>query len=302
MARDFCLSIEQGFREHPKVKKFCRLMGSPLAFGHLIALWEWASNHAADGDLSQIDIPEIEDAAAYPQADGRCYEALCVCGFIDDRVQIHGWMEPGRTGYALAAREKERARWRKAKGIPDRTTEPRAESTEIPAGIPEESPGITRETAVVPSSSRFTVHGSDPECVSDPLKAPDSDACAHVEPARVTGHDLQRWFGLARAAVFPDTLSWVTPRSVEGKAESFAAGIPPDAIPDIRPTMQLAMERIRDGHAEWRLSEMADPSFAFGTWMSRFTALRESLHACAPAVHRDRRTQPRPQTVSYKPL
>lgn len=174
MARDFCLSIEQGFRENRKFKKFCRLMGSPLAFGHMIALWEWASNHAPDGDLSKIDEPEIEDAAGYQAADGRCYAAMVDAGFIDEGPDgarnIHAWMEPGRTGYALAAREKERARWRRAKGIPERQGENGAgnqqDSARNPEGIPEESHGTIRETSVVPASSRFTVHGSDPPSAS----------------------------------------------------------------------------------------------------------------------------------------
>jgi len=154
MARDSFLSIERSFPSHAKTRKFCRLMGSATAFAHLISLWTWAMDEAPSGDLSGIYIPEIEAAAIYPTGDGKCYGAMVDAGFIDEGPggvrQLHNWMKPGRTGYALEQLEAKRDRWRRSKGIP----------RGIHAEQTENLPGINADSGAVPPPSRFTVHGS----------------------------------------------------------------------------------------------------------------------------------------------
>jgi hypothetical protein len=173
VAKEFALSIETSFMCHVKTRKFCRLMGEPLAFGRLIALWSWAVDAASNGDLTTIDVPEIEDAAKYHVGDGRVYRALVESGFIDEGPDgsrhLHNWMRPGRTGYAIKQLEAERDRWRRSKGIP-------TDSTRNPAGVP-------RETSVVPAPSRFTVHGS--EEISPPACDPTALEQAAAAPAAI---------------------------------------------------------------------------------------------------------------------
>lgn len=161
MARDFTLSIDAGFIRHRKTRKLVRLLGgderAPL---YLIQFWTWAAEFTPDGELDHIDPPEIEDGAGWDGAPGALWAALKDAGWVDDSAdgaRIHGWMEPGRTGYALVQQEKARDRWRRAKGIPTCTDvsarNPRgtnAESAVTPAGV--------REDSAVLHGSRFTVH------------------------------------------------------------------------------------------------------------------------------------------------
>ncbi len=173
MARDFSLSVETGFMTHVKTRKLCRLLRNPLAFGHAIALWAWAAEAAPSGDLSAIDVPEIESGAGYTAGDGACYHALVAAGFIDEGPSgartLHNWMQPGRTGYAIQKLEAERDRWRRAKGFrapaPLATAPAPAEATEDSRGVPAEFP---EESTGIPVPSRFTVHGSEEESVNVP--------------------------------------------------------------------------------------------------------------------------------------
>jgi hypothetical protein len=90
-------------------------------------------------------------------------------------------------------------------------------------------------------------------------------------------------FGDVRLEIFPTTLPWNTARDTHGDAGSFAALLQPDDIPDIRPTMRLAHEKIRAGIQGWTNPELAvNPSFAFGKWKSAFTGLREEIHGRTP--------------------
>lgn len=110
----------------------------------------------------------------------------------------------------------------------------------------------------------------------------------------MTGHQLVQLFGQVRHRVFPHTLPWHTARDARGDAASFAALLQPEEIADVEPTMQLALEHIRDGVAGWNREQHArDPSFAFGAWKSGFHGLREELHSRAPPV-----AAPKPRTRS----
>jgi len=181
MARDFSLSVETGFMNHVKTRKLCRLLRNPMAFGHLIALWAWAVEAAPDGDLSGIDVPEIESGAGYAAADGACYRALVDAGFVDEGANgtrsLHNWMEPGRTGYAIQQLEAERARWRRSKGIKAAHAAPTEEPRGVPAEAPQDSTGtpagIRAESSGNPVPSRFTVHGSEEPVGVAPAQARD---------------------------------------------------------------------------------------------------------------------------------
>lgn len=130
---------------------------------------------------------------------------------------------------------------------------------------------------------------SPPACACDPGAAePETGPVAPARPGpthRMTGHQLVQFFGQVRNRVFPHTLPWHTARDARGDAGSFAAMLGPDEIADVEPTMQLALEHIRDGVAGWNKEQHAkDPSFAFGAWKSGFHGLREELHGRGPPV------------------
>lgn len=202
MARDFTLSVETGFRRHRKTRKFVRLMGgNELAWAWVIAMWEWAVEAAPSGDLTAIDIEEIEDGIGYGAGDCACYRALVSSGFIDEGPNgtraIHGWMDPGHTGYAIAKLEAERDRWRRAKGLSRAKDEPPPPATgpngagepsrpkpperTEPNGTPQETPpgpeNVHADSRGIPVPSRFTVHGSQiGVCPPAPARDPSTTA------------------------------------------------------------------------------------------------------------------------------
>jgi hypothetical protein len=127
---------------------------------------------------------------------------------------------------------------------------------------------------------------------------------AEPEPAkRPSGFDLLTGFGFVRSQVFPTTLPWNTARDAKGDAASFASLLSDDEVVDIKPTMRLALEHIRDGAKGWNNPRLTDPSFAFGAWKSGFHALREELRKRAPPPPGSLEARPRakPVTPEWKP-
>ena len=94
------LKLEDTFYDHPKIRKLARQLAinRAQAAGHLALLWSWALRHAPDGDLSDIDIEDIEDAAQWENDPGGFVAACKTCGLIDetgDQIAIHNWISRG---------------------------------------------------------------------------------------------------------------------------------------------------------------------------------------------------------------
>lgn len=94
------LKLEDTFYDHPKIRKLARQLAinRAQAAGHLALLWSWALRHAADGDLSEIDIEDIEDAAQWQGEYKSFVDACQICGLIDkigDQIAIHNWISRG---------------------------------------------------------------------------------------------------------------------------------------------------------------------------------------------------------------
>jgi len=94
------LKLEDTFYDHPKVRKLARRLtvNRAQAAGHLALLWSWALRHAPDGDLSQIDFEDIEEAAQWGGAHGDFVKACFDCAFLDqngDQIAIHNWITRG---------------------------------------------------------------------------------------------------------------------------------------------------------------------------------------------------------------
>lgn len=114
-----------------------------------------------------------------------------------------------------------------------------------------------------------------------------------------TGFDLLTWFGNFRREILKLQSAPGTerPKDPNGKASSFSESLTDDEIADVKPTMRLALERIRDSHVGWNDPRNVDPSFAFGSWKSGFAGLREAIHGIAPkmlATDRDGKRVPQP--------
>jgi hypothetical protein len=88
------LRIDEGFLEHPKTKRFCRLVGDRNGAVYLLRLWTWALNCAPNGDITDAEAEDIEDTIRWRGGAGACYDALVSTGFVDERDgrrTIHNW-------------------------------------------------------------------------------------------------------------------------------------------------------------------------------------------------------------------
>jgi len=108
---------------------------------------------------------------------------------------------------------------------------------------------------------------------------------SHTRPS---GLGLTTAFGQERAKVWPSCLPWVTARNRDGSAESFAASLPDDVqMSEVIATMRAFFAHVKAGHEGFdNEANTKDPSFAFGSWKSKFTALREEIHGVSPSVRK----------------
>lgn len=147
-----------------------------------------------------------------------------------------------------------------------------------------------------PGSSPLPLRGSDP----DPDSKVDAGAIpgsgeGQLRAGPVTGEGLKRVFAEVRAKEIPGTLPWQTPVVRDGKEANMAEMIngDPSARADVVPTMELLFRGALAGGCGPKSTLILEkPAFAFATWCSDWTALREKLHgrtpiAVMPAVSRD---------------
>lgn len=117
-----------------------------------------------------------------------------------------------------------------------------------------------------------------------PPPEPNSGSGATIHPLpsspKLTGYDLLRIYGEIRADHVEGALPWDVPVSSDGKAETFAGRLSPEAVADVRPTMDLHFVELTGG--EGKAGALEDPTFGFGCWCGGFTRLREKLHGKGP--------------------
>lgn len=124
------LESHQSLREHPKCKKFCRLLrvSKPEAVGYLHMLWWWALDYAEDGSLSKYDALDIAIGAEWEGDETQFVDALVTAGFLDrdgDKLVIHDWRD--YAGKLIERRARNAQRMREARAEYDTSTdEPRA--------------------------------------------------------------------------------------------------------------------------------------------------------------------------------
>lgn len=142
------IESHQELRDHPKVKRLARLIGTsvPAALGHLHCLWWWAMDYADDGDVSRYDEFDLAEAALWDGDATTFVKALQSCGpggtsgFLDDS-QLHDWWD--YAGKLVERRQRDRERKAKARTKPVRGTSD---------GHPQE----VSETAYVPNPTQPT--------------------------------------------------------------------------------------------------------------------------------------------------
>lgn len=114
--------VEDTFRNHWKPKRLATELGirRAEARGLVTALWSWASGQAPDGDLSQLDEIEIEDAADWEGKPGEFVRAASLPRIqVLDKTKhgyiIHEFLERAESHKAATRKAKEREKKRKAK-------------------------------------------------------------------------------------------------------------------------------------------------------------------------------------------
>lgn len=115
------IESHQEIGKHPKTRKAARLAGTsvPAMVGHLHLIWHWALDFAQEGDVSQYEPWQVEDAAMWDGDEGVLFTALRDSGFINDDCALHDWHE-----YAGKLIERRRAdSERKRRESPKKTQE-----------------------------------------------------------------------------------------------------------------------------------------------------------------------------------
>lgn len=117
------IESHQELREHPKARKFARLLGTsmPAAIGHLHMLWWWAMDYADDGDLSRYDAEEIAYASGWEGDPVVLWQALCESDFVDgeswgtEGAVLHDWA--AHTGRILDKKRRDAERKRQMRSV-----------------------------------------------------------------------------------------------------------------------------------------------------------------------------------------
>jgi len=160
------IESHQTLREHPKIKKLCRLLGisKATAVGHLHMLWWWAMDYAQDGELTRYDDLEVALAAEWDGDEHVFVQALMDSRFLDvddqHRVVIHDW--PDYAGKLIERRAKNAQRMREARGVYVATQDDtcNARATHVSKSV--ELPNRTVPNLTVPTTPPTPSNGSTP--------------------------------------------------------------------------------------------------------------------------------------------
>jgi hypothetical protein len=273
------LEIDEGYFEHPKTLDLCARLQDPNACVYPLRLWKWACRSAKSGKLGKISAFAIEKAVDYEPRDGKCFAALCSTpdrgGFIDlsedGTAEIHDWMS--YTGGAIARMDA------KVKANKDRREAARKQHN---AGTMPEL--CSHDAGRNSTQTRPDKTSQDKILETLPARDPSATTTEYApRTKKPSGRDLLTWFGVERSKAFPETLPWVTGKNPDGDAQTFIDKIQDDAYQDVRPTMVAFFAHVKAGDQGWCTPKnTTDPSFAFGSWKSGFTALREEILGRSP--------------------
>ena len=121
MNKDFRVSI--ALTDHPKTIKLMRRLGD-RSFFNLMRLWGYVAVNKPNGQLSGVDVEDIEIAADWRGEPGLFVSTLLDLGFLDQgdlMLCVHDWMEHNEfAAYSKErsekARQAARKRWTNDKG------------------------------------------------------------------------------------------------------------------------------------------------------------------------------------------
>jgi hypothetical protein len=138
------IESHQSLREHPKLRKLCKLLdiNRMEGIGHLHCLWWWALEYAQDGDLTGYDLADVALGAEWEGEPARFIEALLNCGpgggtgFLERDTEgglyLHDWWE--YAGKLIEQRRHNAERMRKARAAA-RGEGVNARATHTPRGV-----------------------------------------------------------------------------------------------------------------------------------------------------------------------
>lgn len=147
------IRLKCGFHDHPKTVKLIRKIGFEGVFS-LTKLWCWAAENRPKGDLSGLDVDDIEIAAGWNGEQGKFLSAI-KSGWLNEDMILNSWEEEqGFIFHSDERREKARnaaaSRWNKRKPsdatsmLPayknDATSMPHAFRNDAPSPTPSPTP------------------------------------------------------------------------------------------------------------------------------------------------------------------
>ena len=142
MNTDFRISVS--LPGHPKALKLMRRCGD-RAFYCLIRFWAFVAQNRPNGDLTGLDIDDIEIAADWTGDATSMYQAmldLCLIEKVGDKLLVHDWKDHnGYAAHAIDRSEKAKraaeARWNK---LNDATSMPQAMLNDATSNAPSPAP------------------------------------------------------------------------------------------------------------------------------------------------------------------
>jgi len=313
------LEFDENFPDHPKSVRLCSALQHPVAWAYMAKLWCWARKYQKDGDLTGYEPSEIEFAIGWTLADGKFYAAAVRAGFIDEERdssgtvtarRLHNWMK--RSGGAIKRMEDEATRKRTfrlhnqkkcdAASCPHCPTaaevaafEAGQDEAEFRAAVAEAEMSAGRPADVATDKPKASADGADQDKTKQGKSKQDLPLPFRGDPDQTrpesTGRANGPLTGLSVRQIFSEVrsrmvggLPWQVPRVAEGKDATMAEIInaDPAARADVAPTIELLFKLAKAGAAGDKSQQILDDgSFAFGTWCSKWTALRERVHGKA---------------------
>lgn len=152
MNTDFRISVSA--TSHPKILKLMRRCGD-IAFFNLIKLWTFVAQNKPDGDLTGMDVDDIEIAAGWNGECSMFYQALldlCLLDATEEGLFVHDWRD--HNSFAAFAKERSEkakraaeARWDANKNIKTMPDNARSNASSMRQALPDNA----RSNAPIPS-------------------------------------------------------------------------------------------------------------------------------------------------------
>lgn len=112
------IAIHTNLMNHPKSLDLADLLGEPMAWARMVAIWAWCAEYAPDGRITGRDpVTVAERFANWSGERGKFVESAIKAGFMErdgDTLVMHDWDAHQGAHIAKAERDAERMRKRRA--------------------------------------------------------------------------------------------------------------------------------------------------------------------------------------------